>query len=315
LDDPYQTLGVARDASAEDIRTAYRKLAKRYHPDLNPGDAKAEERFKAVSSANELLSDPVKRGKFDRGEIDAAGQERAPQSSYRDYAETAHGRRYAGAGAGGGFGGGSAGGWDEEDLHDLFGSMFEQDAGPGGKRPRRGRNEHYTLATEFLDAVNGATRRLTLPDGRTLDVKIPPGTEDGHVLRLRAQGGAGSNGGPHGDALIQIHVNPHRFFTREGNDIRLDLPVSVSEAVLGGPIAVPTPQGPVRMTIPPQSDSGTRLRLRGRGVPARGKVAAGDLYATLRVVIGKPDAALEEFLRNWKPEQSANPRQAMEGGQ
>lgn len=315
LDDPYQTLGVAREASAEDIRTAYRKLAKRYHPDLNPGDAKAEERFKAVASANELLSDPVKRGKFDRGEIDGAGQERAPQSSYRDYAETEHGRRYAGAGAGPGFGGGPAGGWNEDDLHDLFGSMFEQDGGPGGKRPRRGRNEHYTLATEFLDAVNGATRRLTLPDGRTLDVKIPPGTEDGHVLRLRAQGGAGINGGTHGDALIQIHVNPHRFFTREGKDIRLDLPVTVSEAVLGGPIAVPTPQGPVRMTIPPQSDSGTRLRLRGRGVPARGKVAAGDLYATLRVVIGKPDAALEEFLRNWKPAQSANPRQAMEGGQ
>ena len=309
LDDPYKTLGVARDASAEEIRKAYRKLAKQLHPDLNPGNAKAEERFKEVSAANALLSDPVSRGKFDRGEIDAEGHERHPQGgsqgpSYREYAEAEPGRRYA---------------WREEDLSDLFGSVFgeggfDEAAGPGAKRPRRGHNEHYALAIEFLDAVNGATPRLTLPDGRVLDVKIPPGTVDGQTLRLRGQGGRGTNGGPNGDALIDIRVKPHRFFTRDGQDISLDLPVSLSEAVLGGPIEVPTPQGKVRMQIPKQSDSGTKLRLRGRGVAAHGKMAAGDLYATLRVVIGKPDAALEEFLRNWKPEPAPDPRRTMEMG-
>jgi len=309
LDDPYKVLGVGRDASAEEIRKAYRKLAKQLHPDLNPGNAKAEERFKAVSAANALLSDPVTRGKFDRGEIDADGHERAPRDgargpSYREYAEAEPGRRYA---------------WREEDLSDLFGSVFgsgdfDETGGPGAKRPRRGHNEHYALTIEFLDAVNGATPRLTLPDGRVLDVKIPPGTVDGQTLRLRGQGGRGTNGGPSGDALIDIHVKPHRFFTRDGQDIRLDLPVSLSEAVLGGPVEVPTPQGKVRMQVPKGSDSGTKLRLRGRGVAAHGKMEAGDLYATLRVVIGKSDTALEEFLRNWRPETAADPRSTMEMG-
>lgn len=307
LDDPYKILGVARDASAEEIRKAYRKLAKQLHPDLNPGNAKAEERFKAVSAANALLSDPVTRGKFDRGEIDAEGHERqsgARGPSYREYAEAEPGRRYA---------------WREEDLSDLFGSMFgegsfDETGGARAKRPRRGHNEHYALAIEFLDAVNGATPRLTLPDGRVLDVKIPPATVDGQTLRLRGQGGRGANGGANGDALIDIQVKPHRFFTRDGQDIRLDLPVSLSEAVLGGPVEVPTPQGKVRMQIPKQSDSGTKLRLRGRGVAAHGKIAAGDLYATLRVVIGKPDVALEEFLRSWKPEPAPDPRRMMEMG-
>lgn len=304
LDDPYKTLGVARDASAEDIRKAYRKLAKQLHPDLNPGNAKAEERFKAVAAANALLSDPVTRGKFDRGEIDADGHERHAQNgaqgpSYREYAEAGPGRRYT---------------WREEDLSDLFGSVFGEGDGSGAKRPRRGHNEHYTLAVEFLDAVNGAMPRLTLPDGRVLDVKIPPGTVDGQTLRLRGQGGRGVNGGPNGDALIDIEVKPHAFFTRDGQDIRLDLPVSLSEAVLGGPVEVPTPRGRVRMQIPKHSDTGTRLRLRGRGVAAHGKFAAGDLYATLRVVIDKPDAALEEFLRSWKPDPAPDPRRTMETG-
>ncbi|GAB2175121.1 DnaJ C-terminal domain-containing protein [Dongia sp. agr-C8] len=301
LDDPYQTLGVARDAGAEEIRKAYRKLAKQLHPDLNPGNAKAEERFKAVAAAYALLADPVTRGKFDRGEIDAEGHERAAQAGprgpfYRNYAEADHGHRYA---------------WHAEDLSDLFGSAFDEEGTP---RPRRGHNEHYALAVEFLDAVNGATPRLTLPDGRVLDVKIPPGTVEGQTLRLRGQGGRGRNGGPNGDALIDIHVKPHRFFTRDGRDISLDLPVSLAEAVLGGPVEIPTPRGKVRMQIPKHADSGTKLRLRGRGVAAHGKVAAGDLYATLRVVVGKPDAALEEFLRNWKPEPPLEPRRAMEAG-
>jgi DnaJ-class molecular chaperone len=178
--------------------------------------------------------------------------------------------------------------------------------------PLRGRDENYELTTDFLDAINGATRRLTLPDGRTLDVKIPIGTKEGQVLRLRAQGGAGQSGGQSGDALITVHITPHGYFERSGNDIRLSLPVTISEAVLGGPVQVPTPQGPVKMQIPAHSDSGIELRLRGRGVPAHGKQSAGNLYAKLSVVIGKPDTALEEFLASWKPQTPTNPRKGLE---
>jgi DnaJ-class molecular chaperone len=314
LADPYKTLGVARDASPDEIRRAYHKLAKQHHPDLNPGNAKAEERFKTVAAANELLSDPEKRGKFDRGEIDSSGQGQPPRPSYRDYAETGAGRRYGRDGAASGDP--ESGGWSADDLGDLFGTLFKTGRRPGGDGPAhgpmRGRDEHYKLTTDFLDAVNGATRRLTLPDGRTLDVKIPPGTDDGHVLRLRGQGGEGLNGGAHGDALIEIYVTAHRYFERDGQDIRLALPIGLSEAVLGGRVEVPTPGGPVRMHVPPHSDSGTELRLRGRGVPAHGERAAGNLYATLRVVLGTPDPALEDFLRSWKPDHPANPRSAME---
>ena len=305
MEDPYKTLGVSRDASQDDIRRAYRALAKQHHPDLNPGNAKAEELFKTVAAANELLSDPEKRGQFDRGEIDAAGRDQASQPSYRHYAEGEPGRRYGRAGS-------PPGGWSAEDLDDMFGSIFNEGHRPGGKTRRYGRDELYALTADFLEAVNGTTRRLTLPEGRTLDVKIPPGTADGQVLRLRGQGNKGANGGSDGDALIEIHVTPHRYFARNDQDIRLELPVTLSETVLGGSVEVPTPGGPVRMRIPPHSDSGTELRLRGRGVPAHGGRAAGDMYATLRVVLGTPDAALEEFLRNWTPEHPADPRQAME---
>jgi DnaJ-class molecular chaperone len=306
LKDPYKLLGISRDASQEDIRAAYRKLAKEHHPDLNPGNTKAEERFKAVAAAYELLSDAEKRGRFDRGEIDASGQEKAPRHSYRSYADGEAGRRYERSGP-------ETGGWTAEDLSDIFGSMFN-DAQRHGNASQRGADQHYTLKTDFLDAINGATRRLTLPDGRTLDVNIPPGTADGQTLRLRGQGGAGLNGGPAGDALIQVQVAPHRHFVRDGRNILLEVPVSLSEAVLGGHVAVMTPGGSVRLRIPAHSDSGTKLRLRGKGVPAHGNHAAGDLHVTLRVVIGSPDAALEEFLRSWKPEHATNPRQAMESG-
>jgi DnaJ-class molecular chaperone len=305
-DDPYTTLGVARDASADDIRTAYRKLAKQHHPDLNPGNKAAEERFKAVSAANELLSDPDKRAKFDRGEIDASGQERPEQRGYRSYAEGAQGDRYGYAG------GAQRETWQADDLDDIFGDLFGARQA-GGTAPRRGRDGHYMLTIDFLDAVNGAAKRLTLPDGRTLDVKVPVGVEEGQTLRLRGQGGAGRNGGPAGDAMITIQVEAHAFFRRDGQDIRLDLPVTVTEAVLGGPVTIPTPGGRLKMTIPAHSDTGRELRLRGRGVPAHGGQAAGDLYVTLRVVIGPTDAALEDFLRDWKPAHDFDPRRDMEG--
>ena len=306
MEDPYKTLGVTRSASQDDIRRAYRKLAKKHHPDLNPDNAKAEDIFKGVTAANDLLSDPERRARFDRGEIDASGQEKAaPRSSYRDYAESDAGQRY-------GRGGGDSAGWSTDDFADMFGSAFGGGRGRASDRPQRGPDEHYMLTAQFLDAITGATQRLTLPDGRTLDAKLPPGTADGQVLRLRGQGGAGWNGGPPGDALIEIHVAPHRFFKRDGQDIRMELPVTLSEAVLGGPIEAPTPAGSVRVRIPPGSDNGSELRLRGRGVPKHDGAAAGDLYATLRVVIGPPDEALKAFLENWKPEHPVNPRQSME---
>jgi DnaJ-class molecular chaperone len=306
-EDPYQTLGVARDASADDIRRAYRKLAKQHHPDLNPGNKAAEDRFKVVSAANELLGDPEKRARFDRGEIDASGQERPPRQTYRSYAETPQGDRY-----------GPRDAWQGDDLDDIFGDLFAAgrggDGGAGGRapRPRRGQDDRYGLTIAFLDAVNGAAKRLTLPDGRTLDVKVPVGVTEGQTLRLRGQGGGGRNGGPAGDALIEIHIDDHPFFRRDGQHIRCDLPVTVPEAVLGGPVIVPTPGGRLKVTIPPHSDTGRELRLRGRGVPAHGGLEAGDLTVTLRVVIGAPDAALEAFLRDWRPENPPDLRRDME---
>jgi DnaJ-class molecular chaperone len=241
-DDPYSLLGVPKDASADDIRKAYRKLAKKHHPDLNPGNKAAEEKFKAVSAANELLSDPEKRARFDRGEIDESGAEKPPPRSYRQYAESPTGERYAYTG-----GAGEAG-FGAENFEDLFSNLFrERGARPGG--PAKGRDAQYSLTASFLDAVNGATNRLTLPDGQTLDVKIPAGTEEGQILRLRGRGQPGRAGGPAGDALIEIHIAPHRFFRREGQDIRLDLPISVREAVLGAKVTVPTPAGAVVMTV------------------------------------------------------------------
>ena len=316
-DNPYEVLGVPRDADKAAIRKAYRALARKHHPDLNPGDKSAETTFKAVSAANDLLSDVEKRAAFDRGEIDADGQPARPERpQYRDFAEGAPGRRYR---PDTGASGNPAGGWgvDDDELGDIFGTIFgNQNRGQargGGSGPIKGRDELYGLTVDLLDVVNGATRRLSLPDGRTLDVKIPVGLDDGQTLRLRNQGSAGFNGGPAGDAMIQIKVADHPFFRREASDIHLDLPVTIREAVLGAKISVPTPAGSVAMTIPAGSDSGRKLRLRGRGVPAHGGLEAGDLFVTLRIVIGEPDPALEEFLKTWKPLHDTDPRRAMMG--
>jgi DnaJ-class molecular chaperone len=288
--DPYEALGLARGASESEIRSAYRKLAKRYHPDMNPGDSKAEERFKEASAAHALLSDPEKRARFDRGEIDAEGQEQAPFG-------------FGGGGFGGGARrpsgmGGSAGFGGAEDFSDIFSELFGRSRGTEGQR-MRGQDQQYRLSIDFLDSIRGATRRLTLPDGRSLEVKVPAGIEDGQTMRLKGQGGTSYAGGPAGDALIEIQVAAHPVFRREGDDIHVEVPVTLAEAVLGGKITVPTPTGHVSVTVPPRSDAGTRLRLRGKGVAARATRPAGDEYVTLRLVTGPVDATLEQALRDW----------------
>ncbi len=298
--DPYEVLGVQKTDSDAAIRSAYRKLAKRYHPDVNPGKPEAVERFKEISAAYDLLGDKEKRARFDRGEIDAAGNEVPPQRPfYHDFGDTAGRERYR-----------ADAGFDPEDLESIFGQAFGGRAGArGGRRfSMRGQDARYELTLDFLDAVNGASRRITLPDGRTLDVRIPAGVRDGQVIRLRGQGIPGIGDGAPGDALVEIVVAPHPLFRREGDDIIVDLPVTLQEAVLGTTLEVPTIKGPVRLTIPPNSGTGTRLRLRGRGVEGK-----GHQFVELHPVLPPADEPeLAEFLRSWKPRHPINPRAGMD---
>jgi DnaJ-class molecular chaperone len=282
--DPYDVLGVARDADADAIKQAYRRLAKQLHPDLNPGDVKIETRFKEVSVAYDLLSDPKKRARFDRGEIDASGMERAGARGYRAYSDRA--AKAAGFG-----------GFDAEDIMEMFTRNTKKQ-----QAKKRGADLSYSISIDFIAAATGTKRRLSLPDGRSLDIAIPPGTEDGTVLRLKGQGQSGPAGGPTGDALVEVQLEPHPFFVRKGADIHVEVPVTLQEAGLGATITVPTIEGKVAVKVPAGSNSGTVLRLKGRGIPATAGAAAGDQYATLTIVLPpRIDTDLTHFLEKWGP--------------
>ncbi len=300
MEDPYEILGVARNVSSDDIRKAYRNLAKKLHPDLNPGNKQSEERFKEISIANDILSDAVKRKRFDSGEIDALGAEKPRQHYYKNYAaEAAAGHAYENP----------SGFADFAEGDDVLAELFRRQA--RRSRHARGADLHYRLAIEFLDAIVGASKRLILPDGGILDVTTPPGIQEGQTLRLRGKGAPSPGDGEAGDALVEISIKPHLFFTRHGDDIHVDLPVTLGEAVLGARIKVPTPTGPVMVTVPKGSNTGSMLRLKGKGVSRRG--GHGDELIKLKVMLPlEPNPGLETFLANWVPGTSYDPRKDMQ---
>ncbi len=298
--DPYQELGVARGASAEDIRKAFRKLAKKHHPDVNPGDKAAEEKFKRVASAFDLLGDVDKRKKFDAGEIDADGRETA----------RAYGQQGPFGGGGspfGDMGGGGRGSFEGVDLNDILGEMFSGRGGRGGAGgfPSRGADVRARLEIDLEEAILGAKKRLPF-DGRTLDLTIPKGVAEGQVMRLKGQGNPG-RAGP-GDALIEIAIRPHPIYRREGDNLVMDLLVSVPDAVLGGKVQADTPEGPVTLTVPKGSSSGATLRLKGRGLTdSNGR--RGDLLAKVMIVLPESiDADLTTFAETWRADRPYTPK-------
>ncbi len=307
--DPYEVLGVSKKASAAEIKRAFRSAAKKFHPDAHGNDPKKAKRFQEISAANEVIGDKEKRAQYDRGEIDGAGQPRG-------FDPRAQG--FGGFQSGGheGFPGGfdfrstKSGSFRAEDIFsDILGGLGGA-AGRGRRgRPQPAKGEDVRLAATITleEAVDGGTRRLKIGGGKQLEVRIPAAVRDGQQIRLRGKGKEGRNGGPAGDVLITIKLAPHPYFTREGQDLRLDLPISIKEAVAGGIVEVPTLSGPVSLTIPPRSNSGQVLRLKGKGLPQGGEKAPGDLLARLSVTLpDQPDAKLEDFVRNW--DSTHNPR-------
>jgi DnaJ-class molecular chaperone len=299
--DPYEVLGVARSASEADIKKAFRALAKKHHPDTRGGDSAAKKRFQEISAAYDILGDKEKRTKFDQGVIDANGNPRG-------FDPGAQGFR------GGPFGGGAGPGdvhftWPRNDAateggfrpEDILSELF---GGGGGRRRRQSRKgQDYALAITigFEEAARGSTRRVSLPDGRDVDVRIPVGLRDGQQIRLKGQGAPGRDNGAAGDVLLTVSVAPHPWLVRDGNDLRMDVPVTLAEAVLGGKVQVPTLTGRVTLTVPPGANTGTSLRLKGKGIPAHGGQPTGDLYVRLAVTLpDTPDAELKAFAQSWQ---------------
>ena len=288
--DLYDVLGVPRGASAADIKGSYRRLAKELHPDRNPNNPKVAERFKEISAAYDILGDAAKRVRYDRGEIDGHGSEQRVRPSRRSRSQAGAGGAGSDFFSGFGFGGGE----------DVFADLFR-----AGRRGRgvhmRGEDRRYTIAVSFLDAARGGRQRIALGEDRTLDVTIPAGIDNGQVIRLKGQGEPGMGAEP-GDALIEVRVADHEFFTRKGFDVHVELPVTLKEAMLGARIECPTIDGMVALKVPKRSNTGTQLRLRERGI-ADGKMnRRGDQHVSLKIVLEDPaDPALERWLQGWTP--------------
>jgi DnaJ-class molecular chaperone len=316
--DPYEVLGVAKSTSHADIKKAYRHLAKKYHPDHNKNDPKAASRLAEINAAYEIVGDEDKKAKFDRGEIGADGKPRF--AGFEGFG--------AGPGGFGGFSKGGAGpggsrfdfnfgaqGFDAADiLSDLFGGATRRGpgGGAGGGASRRGGDVVATARVSLETAVRGGSARVVLPSGRTLDVSIPPGVEDGKQIRLRGQGQAGPVGAEPGDALITVKIAPHAHFRVEGRDLRLDLPVTLYEAALGAKVSTPTLSGTVELAVPPGSNGGRVLRLRGKGLPAADGKPAGDLYVTLKVMLPEaPDSEFEALMKKWRDGKPYDPRKGL----
>jgi len=303
MKDPYEALGVDRSATDKEIKDAFKKLARKFHPDLHPGDKKAEASFKEISAANDLLKDKEKRRRFDAGEIDASGVERPQERFYRDFAD---GPAYASHAAQDGFA-------SNEELEEFLARAF---AGGGprseGTFRARGQDVSYALPVGFLEVANGAARTITLPDGKTLQVTIPEGAEDRQMLRLRGQGMPGFGGGPAADAYVELHVEPHPFFQRKDDNVHVEVPVTLKEAVLGARIEVPTIGGPVTVTVPKGSNAGSTLRLRDRGIRNRRSGQRGHQLIDLKVVLPTADEPeLVAFLESWQPKAPHDPRKEM----
>jgi DnaJ-class molecular chaperone len=291
--DLYRILDVGRTASHDEIRGAYRKLAKEYHPDRNPGNKAAEEKFKLVSAAFDILGDPEKRRRYDAGEIDGGGRE-TPGGFYND---TRYGRSKTAD--------------NFSDFGDIFGDVFGRSS-PGGGFNMRGMDYRYHLEIDFLEAVNGIKKRVLLPEGETLDINVPSGVIQGQVLRLKGKGGPGVGRGQAGDALIELKIRTHPYFEREGDDIILDLPITIDEAILGGKVEAPTIDGRVSLTIPKGASSGQLLRLRGKGVRNTQSGNVGDQLVKLRIVLPqRPDSELSAFIEKWRASHAYDPRSAL----
>ena len=303
MKDPYEVLGVERNASDKDISNAYRKLAKEHHPDIHPGDKAAEDRFKEISAAYQVLKDPDTRQRYDRGEIDASGQEQPERSFYRTHADSSDGAKYAR----------HEDFADFADQSDIFAEMFRQTG--GGQQAHikmRGADTSYSLPIGFMEAANGAKKRVTMPDGIALDITVPEGVKDRQTLRLKGKGRPGFNGGPPGDAYIEIHIEPHGLFQKKDNNVHITLPITLGEAVLGGKVDVPTIKGPVSMTIPKGSNTGSTLRLKGRGILDPKSKQYGDQYVCLEIVLSdEHDEELSDFVKTWAPDHTYNPRSKM----
>jgi len=303
MNDLYKRLEIQKGASQADIKKAYRTLAKKLHPDRNKDNKKIADRFKEVSAAYSILSDKDQRARYDRGEIGEDGNPKAPAG---------FGAGNHGGFPGGGFGRGPQRGaaFDMNDAEDLFSEFFSFNGHrSGGKNTNdpyasAGRNKgldiSYQVTVGFEEAITGGDRRLKLNDGRSVDIKVPAGIKDGQVIRLSGQGGPGVAGAPKGDALVEVRISKHPYYTRVGDDIHLDLPISLDEAVLGGDIQVPTPSGRLTIRIPRNSSTGKRLRLKGKGVTRKDKV--GNMYVTLKIVLpAARDLDLEKRIKDWEP--------------